>query len=163
MFYYKPLPKDDKPIEEALQQKAEKYSEEGFWMAYERLRKEGKPWNHKRVYRVYKNLGLSLRRKVKKRLPARVKEPLEVPETLNHTWSMDFVTDVLDNKRRFRAFTIIDDYNRSITVEDLRSMLANNDYLKQRGIEITDAGSVTDADLKSYIDNYYDYDHREIY
>ena len=96
VFYYKPLPKDDKPIEEALQEKVEKHSEEGFWMAYERLRKEGKPWNHKRVYRVYKNLGLSLRRKVKKRLPARVKEPLEVPETLNHTWSMDFVTDVLD-------------------------------------------------------------------
>ena len=98
------IAKDDKPIEEALQQKAAKHSEEGFWMAYERLRKEGKPWNHKRVYRVYKNLGLSLRRKVKKRLPARVKETLEVPQTLNHTWSMDFVTDVLDNKRRFRAF-----------------------------------------------------------
>jgi len=49
----------------------------------------------------------------------------------------------------------LDDYSRSITVEDLRSMLANNDYLKQRGIEITDAGSVTDADLKSYIENYY--------
>ena len=112
MYYYTPLPKDDKPIEEALQEKAEKYSEEGFWMAYDRLRKEGKPWNHKRVYRIYKNLGLSLRRKVKKRLPARIKEPLEVPETLDHTWSMDFVTDVLDNKRRFRAFTIIDDYNR---------------------------------------------------
>lgn len=112
VFYYTPLPKDDKPIEEALQQKAAKHSEEGFWMAYERLRKEGKPWNHKRVYRVYKNLGLSLRRKVKKRLPARVKETLEVPQTLNHTWSMDFVTDVLDNKRRFRAFTILDDYNR---------------------------------------------------
>jgi len=56
---------------------------------------------------------------------------------------------------------IIDDYSRSITVEDLRSMLANNDYLKQRGIEIgytkqgTDAGSITDADLESYIENYY--------
>ena len=56
---------------------------------------------------------------------------------------------------------IIDDYNRSITAEDLRSMLANNDYLKQRGIEIgytkqgTDAGSITDADLESYIENYH--------
>lgn len=126
VFYYTPLPKDDKPIEEALQEKAEKYSEEGFWMAYARLRKEGKPWNHKRVYRVYKNLGLSLRRKVKKRLPARVKEPLEVPETLNHTWSMDFVTDVLDNKRRFRAFTIIDDYNREALHIEIDFSLPSN-------------------------------------
>jgi len=57
-------------------------------------------------------MDLPLRRKVKKRLPSRVQEPLEVPNLINHTWSMDFVTDVLENKRRFRAFNIIDDYNR---------------------------------------------------
>ena len=112
VYYYSPLPKNDTAIETALKQKAEEHSEEGFWMAYERLRHEGKPWNHKRVYRVYKKLGLSLRRKVKKRLPARVKEPLEVPLAPNRSWSIDFVTDVLENKRRFRGLTVIDDYNR---------------------------------------------------
>lgn len=112
VFYYKPIPKDDTVIEKALQQKAKEHSEEGFWMAYDRLRNEGKSWNHKRVYRVYKKLGLSLRRKVKKRLPARVKEPLEAPIAPNRSWSIDFVTDVLENKRRFRGLTVIDDYNR---------------------------------------------------
>jgi len=114
VFYYKPLPKDDSKIEQALQKKAVEHSEEGFWKAYKRLRNEGKPWNHKRMHRVYVDLGLPLRRKVKKRLPARVKEPLEVPTALNQTWSMDFVTDVLENKRRFRAFNVIDDYNREV-------------------------------------------------
>jgi len=126
VFYYKPLPKDDTEIEQALQKKAEEHSEEGFWKAYDRLRNEGKPWNHKRMHRIYVALGLPLRRKAKKRLPARVKEPLDVPSELNHTWSMDFVTDVLENKRRFRAFNIIYDYNREALHIEVDFSLTSN-------------------------------------
>jgi putative transposase len=126
VFYYEPLPKDDSEIEQALRKKAEEHSEEGFWKAYDRLRNEGKPWNHKRMHRVYVALGLPLRRKAKKRLPTRVKEPLEVPNELNHTWSMDFVTDVLENKKRFRAFNIIDDYNREALHIEVDFSLTSN-------------------------------------
>ena len=126
VYYYKPFPKDDTAIEAALKEKAAQHSEEGFWKAYNRLGNEGKPWNHKGVYRVYKSLGLSLRRKVKKPLPARIKEPLEVPKALNHTWSMDFVTDVLDNSRRFRGFNVIDDYNREVLFIEIDYSLPSN-------------------------------------
>ena len=126
VFYYQIQEKDDKAIEDNLLEKAEKHSEEGFWKAYDRIRSEGHLWNHKRVHRVYQALGLPLRRKSKKRLPARVQQPLEVPVEPNHTWSMDFVTDVLENKRKFRAFNVIDDYNREALHIEIDYSLTSN-------------------------------------
>ena len=56
VYYYRPIAKDDRMIEKALQQKAIEKPEEGFWKAYERSRNEGNLWNHKRVYRFYVSL-----------------------------------------------------------------------------------------------------------
>ncbi len=97
---------------EALNKNVEEHPLEGFWLSYHRIRNNGNKWNHKRLFRVYQQMGLSLRRKKKKRLPARIKEPLIVPKMMNDTWSIDFTSDALVNGRKFRSFNVMDDYNR---------------------------------------------------
>lgn len=84
----------------------------GFWKCYYRLRRKGFDCNHKRLYRVYKLLKLNIRRKIKRRLPQRIKQPLVLPAGISQTWSMDFMSDSLVDGRRFRLLNIIDDYNR---------------------------------------------------
>ena len=69
-------------------------------------------WNHKRVYRIYKELELNLRIKPKQRIKREVPEALAVPTAKNESWSMDFMYDQLSDGRSYRVHNVIDDYNR---------------------------------------------------
>jgi len=57
--------------------------------------------------------------KLRKRLPARVKNPLEQPSAPNTTWSIDFVSDMLDCERKFRVLNIIDDCDRVVIAQEV--------------------------------------------
>jgi len=84
----------------------------GYWKCQKLLRRSHPQWNHKRIWRVYKAMGLNLRRPVRRRLPKRLRVPLYVPERPDRVWSADFVSDALSCGRRFRTFNVIDDFNR---------------------------------------------------
>jgi putative transposase len=64
------------------------------------------------VYRIYRELELSLRIKPKRRLIREEPKPLAVPTELNQSWSMDFMHDQLSDGRCYRLFNVIDDFNR---------------------------------------------------
>ena len=106
-YFYYTEKKDDTEVEEAIRAAAE--FGDGFWKIYSRLRREGKGWNHKKVYRVYKAMHYEKRSRLKKRLPARVKNPLVMPEEPNVTWSIDFISDRIECGRQFRVLNIMDD------------------------------------------------------
>ena len=85
----------------------------GFGLCYYYLRNtKGYGWNHKRIYRIYRELELNLRIKPKRRIKRDKSDALSVPDTINLVWSMDFMSDTLDDGRCFRTFNVIDDYNR---------------------------------------------------
>jgi putative transposase len=70
---------------------------------------QGKSWNHKRVYRIYRELTLNLRIKPRLRIKRASPEPLNVPSKPNGVWSMDFMHDNLTDGRAYRSLNVIDD------------------------------------------------------
>ena len=85
----------------------------GFGLCYLYLRNvKNFGWNHKRIYRIYRELELNLRIKPRKRLVRDKPEVLAVPQAINQVWSMDFMHDSLKDGRNFRLFNVIDDFNR---------------------------------------------------
>ncbi len=86
------------------------YKNRGFGLCFLYLRNvKGFPWNHKRVYRIYRELELNLRIKPKKRSKRKKPDTLAVSEQINDTWPMDFMHDQLKDGRSFRTFNVIDD------------------------------------------------------
>lgn len=76
------------------------------------LRREGHAVNHKAVYRLYKEAGLKVRSRRRKRLAATARKPLPVPSGPGQRWSMDFMRDTLSNGRVFRLLNVVDDFTR---------------------------------------------------
>ena len=112
VYYYQPRGRNDCEIIEALDRLAGDHPTYGFRKMFRMLRTEGHLWNHKRVYRVYKQMRLNVNRKRKRRIPQRVKGPLTLPIDKNIVWSMDFMQDSLSYGKTFRVLNVIDDFNR---------------------------------------------------
>ena len=95
----------------------------GVWKYIRQLRALGHGWNHKRIYRVYRQLGLNQPRRTKRRLPKRPSLPVFVPEGPNEVWSADFMSDTLYHGTRFRTLNIIDDSNREVLAIEVDTSL----------------------------------------
>jgi putative transposase len=89
----------------------------GYRRLHWRLCREGFVVNRKRVYRLYREAGLVVRRRGRKRI-AVPRQPLAAPAAPNSRWSMDFVSDAFGSGRKFRCFTVVDDFTReSVALE----------------------------------------------
>src|ERR1700682_1494408 len=68
--------------------------------------------NHKRVYRLYREEGLAMQRRRRKRFRAEARVPLALPMRANQVWTMDYTHDQLTGGRKFRTLNLMDGYTR---------------------------------------------------
>lgn len=128
-FYYTSK-KDDTALIKELEELAYRHPSYGFRKLLAYLRRAGRPYNHKKVYRVYKLLRLNKRRKGKRRLPSRIKQPLQQQAITNASWSMDFMSDSMVGNRKFRTFNVIDDCSREVLAIEADTSLSSRRIIR---------------------------------
>lgn len=103
--------RDDDPLRDQLMELAREHPRYGYRRLHVLLRRSGEPVNHKRVCRVYRDLGLSVKRTGRKRL-RRTLRPRPVLTEANQEWAIDFASDVSAGGQRLRVFSVVDCFTR---------------------------------------------------
>nr|WP_275445867.1 MULTISPECIES: IS3 family transposase [unclassified Halomonas] len=113
VFYYRSQVQDQRPLMQRIREITATRVRYGYRRVHELLKREGWEINHKRVYRLYRQAGLSLRLKRPRRHRMSATRRERVLATgLDQVWSMDFVSDAVFNGKRLRALTLVDEFSR---------------------------------------------------
>jgi len=124
---HRPEQEDDR-IAALLHQTTQRFIAWGFWLVFYFIRRKGHTWNHKRVYRVWKQEKLNFRSPVQRPKIRRQYQDLLAPEQVNEGWAMDFVSDwtIGPDKKSARVINIMDECSRrALWTEAHRSITAN--------------------------------------
>jgi putative transposase len=112
-YHYRSRRAGQAQLTERIKEMAASRVRYGYRRIHVLLRREGWPVNSKRVYRLYRELGLQLRNKTpKRRVRAKLREGRVRATRANETWAMDFVHDQLATGRKLRVLTIVDTFSR---------------------------------------------------
>ena len=105
-----------RPADEAIRKRLRELASERRRFGYRRLhillRREGIEVNHKKLYRLYKEERLTVRKRGGRKRALGTRAPMTIPQDRNQRWSLDFVSDALVDGRRFRILCVIDDFSR---------------------------------------------------
>jgi putative transposase len=122
-YRYKSRAKDQTALRMRLRELANVRVRYGYRRLHVLLQREGWRVNHKRVYRLYRLEGLSVRTKVRKKRASALRPLLPAAQAPNEQWSMDFMSDSLASGQRFRLLTLVDNMSReSPAIEVDRSL-----------------------------------------
>ena len=105
-------PGGDQEVRERLRELAAERRRFGYRRLGILLEREGVRLNHKKLYRLYREEGLAVRRRRGRKRATGTRAPMVVPSRPNERWSLDFASDCLDRNRRFRILVVVDDCTR---------------------------------------------------
>lgn len=122
-YRYEPRPDPDAALRAALVELARRKPRFGYRRLAALLARQGWAVNHKRLYRIYREENLAVRRTKRKRLRRAPSVPAKLTAA-NQEWAMDFVADSLATGRAFRAFTLMDNFTRECPAIEVDSCLS---------------------------------------
>ena len=111
-YRYESRRPDDAPIRRRLRELAAQRRRFGYRRLHILLAREGIRLNHKKLYRIYREERLMVRRRGGRKRALGTRAPLLLPWRRNQRWSLDFAADVLTDGRRFRILAVVDDFSR---------------------------------------------------
>ncbi len=103
---------DDAGMRARLRELANERRRFGYRRLHILLRREGVALNHKKLFRLYREERLTVRRRGGRKRALGTRAPMTIPQGPNQRWSLDFVSDVLADGRRFRVLVVVDDFTR---------------------------------------------------
>jgi putative transposase len=111
-YRYASMRPDDDAVRQRLKELALERRRFGYRRLHILLRREGIVLNRKKVYRLYREERLTVRKRGGRKRALGTRAPMAIPQGPNQRWSLDFVSDALANSRRFRILTVVDDFSR---------------------------------------------------
>ena len=123
-YYYQTQSPDDTPLRQAICAKAAQRRRFGYRRLGIVLRREGWTANHKRIFRIYQEEGLQVKKRIKKHTAKGRGEKPAVAQRPNQRWSVDFMSDQLADGRRFRLLNVVDDFTRECLAVEVDTSLS---------------------------------------
>jgi putative transposase len=129
-YRYESRRRDETALKMRIKEIADTRVHYGYRRVHVMLRREGHQDNVKRVYRLYRAEGLSLRLKRPRRnRAAKLRQPKQIAFAIKEVWSMDFVADALFDGRKLRMLTVVDCYTRECLAIDVGQSLKGEDVV----------------------------------
>ncbi len=123
-YRYQSCRGDDAPLRTAIRQKAQERKRWGYRRLQVLLQRDGYMDNHKRIYRIYREEGLQVRKRRRKRARSKRSFELLPSSGANQRWSMDFMHDSTASGRKLRILNVVDDYTREALWMEVTSSIS---------------------------------------